>query len=767
MKRISLNKSIVGFIGVLLLFIMPCTVYPAVPQVVNYQGYLTDSGGTPVTTPVGIDLFMTFSIYDAATEGAAVWTETHTVSVNNGIYSVVIGSVDPTGNPLDLPFNTQYYLGVTAGTDQEMTPRQALTSVPTALNADTVDGLHGNAFAPDVHVHAGSDINSGRIILSGSSSVSGIITAHNTVDSGKGLQGSSSGLTGMGVYGLASYNGPFANYGGYFTAEGGRGRGVYGEATYIGDDINYGGYFMAYSRQGRGVFGYSGSAVGTNYGGYFTAEGITARGVYGEALHTGDDINYGGYFEAAGKKARGVYGRANNGSGTTNYGGYFEADGSEGIGVHGSASSTGGKGMYGYASNSGDVTNYGGYFESKGRTGQAVYGLASGTSTLPDFSKNYGGYFEARGTHGKAVYGVATFEGSTNNYGGFFEAHSELGAGVYGKGYGKYGYGLKGVASGENGRGVYGSAGTGIAAFFHSNSGYGLIVDQGYAGFGTDEPNGPVHIQSTLNINEDSNFTNRTAPIVVGDGDGTGVTLLIDGNQIEQTNSDNSLYLNNNSPSNVVMVMGGGKVGIGRNIPSADLHINTGSFLLGTSSAKQLRFRDTGGAVDIESLGVPLYINNSSGQETYLMGGDVGIGETTPSEKLHVAGNIYATGSITPGSSRELKENIRELSADEAIKALNNLYPQKFYYKADNEDEHVGFIAEDVPELLATKDRKGVSSMDVVAVLTKVVQEQQRVVEEQRNVNQQQQKIIAGLEKEMNELKRVMKLKGSLASVMN
>jgi len=45
-------------------------------------------------------------------------------------------------------------------------------------------------------------------------------------------------------------------------------------------------------------------------------------------------------------------------------------------------------------------------------------------------------------------------------------------------------------------------------------------------------------------------------------------------------------------------------------------------------------------------------------------------------------------------------------------------------------EEHVGFIAEDVPELVATPNRKGLSSMDIVGVLTKVVQEQQNAIKE-------------------------------------
>ena len=89
-----------------------------------------------------------------------------------------------------------------------------------------------------------------------------------------------------------------------------------------------------------------------------------------------------------------------------------------------------------------------------------------------------------------------------------------------------------------------------------------------------------------------------------------------------------------------------------------------------------------------------------------------------------------AGGVWTNASSKELKENVQNLTADEAAKALTDLNPVKFNYKADKAEKHVGFVAEDAPDLVATKDRKGMSPMDVTAVLTKVVQEQQKTIAE-------------------------------------
>ena len=126
--------------------------------------------------------------------------------------------------------------------------------------------------------------------------------------------------------------------------------------------------------------------------------------------------------------------------------------------------------------------------------------------------------------------------------------------------------------------------------------------------------------------------------------------------------------------------------------------------------------------MSVYGLGFNRLVFNSSG---YL-----GVGTTTPSYPLEMASGAYVTtgGVWTNASSRECKKDIKRLSIQKAINALNHLDPVEFAYKVDSENRHVGFIAEDAPDLVATKDRKGMSSMDVVAVLTKVVQEQQRTI---------------------------------------
>jgi len=134
---------------------------------IPYQGRLADSGGTPITSTVN----MIFRLYTAASGGSPLWEEQWTgansVQVSDGLFNVMLGSVNPI--PLNvIASNTNLFLGITVGTDSEMSPRVQLGSVPFATQALTVpdgsittakiaDGSITAAKAP--HLIAGSSPN--------------------------------------------------------------------------------------------------------------------------------------------------------------------------------------------------------------------------------------------------------------------------------------------------------------------------------------------------------------------------------------------------------------------------------------------------------------------------------------------------------------------------------------------------------------------------------------------------------------------------------
>ncbi|HEV7768814.1 MAG TPA: tail fiber domain-containing protein, partial [Thermoanaerobaculia bacterium] len=123
------------------------------------------------------------------------------------------------------------------------------------------------------------------------------------------------------------------------------------------------------------------------------------------------------------------------------------------------------------------------------------------------------------------------------------------------------------------------------------------------------------------------------------------------------------------------------------------------------------------------------------------LGGNVGVATFSSAFPFQVGdagagdgnGAHVTTGGVwTNGSSRSFKNNIAELSAEEAMAAVAALKPVRYNYLSEPNEQYVGFIAEDVPELVAqtSEDRKYLSPMDIVATLTKVVQEQQKTIDE-------------------------------------
>ena len=98
-----------------------------IPHLINYQGKLTDKDNKPIEGTHAI----TFRIYDAETSGTLLWEETQSVTIQKGIFSVMLGGV----TALNLAFDKPYWLEIKVGTEA-MSPRQQIASVPYAFTAE-------------------------------------------------------------------------------------------------------------------------------------------------------------------------------------------------------------------------------------------------------------------------------------------------------------------------------------------------------------------------------------------------------------------------------------------------------------------------------------------------------------------------------------------------------------------------------------------------------------------------------------------------------
>ncbi|WP_072925048.1 tail fiber domain-containing protein [Microcystis aeruginosa] len=167
-----------------------------------------------------------------------------------------------------------------------------------------------------------------------------------------------------------------------------------------------------------------------------------------------------------------------------------------------------------------------------------------------------------------------------------------------------------------------------------------------------------------------------------------------------------------------------GNVGIGINSPTARLHIAD----YGRGNLKFLAKSGVGHDIGYDGGNDSSFWFAHFGAET----GDTRFrwdNGSSARELLVIQNNGNIIGKFVQSSSKTLKENIDLLSLQEAAQTLAGLNPVKFNYKTDSDQhQNIGFIAEDVPELLATSDRKGVSIMDIVGLLTKVLQEQQKII---------------------------------------
>jgi len=203
----------------------------------------------------------------------------------------------------------------------------------------------------------------------------------------------------------------------------------------------------------------------------------------------------------------------------------------------------------------------------------------------------------------------------------------------------------------------------------------------------------------------------------------------------------------------------GGNVGIGTTTPTALLHIASSTSarinLEKTGATANLSYITNDGELRIVS-GRNLYLQSAAGMAIIFRKGttevmripwdsnNVGIGTTSPAYKLDVVGDIRTTGCLvynggtlgTCTSDIRLKDNITDLSFNNALAKVLSLQPKQFTLKNDPSQKISGLIAQEVeqfaPELVTT-DEKGYKQIkygDVQWLLIEAIKEQQKEIEE-------------------------------------
>jgi hypothetical protein len=112
----------------------------SIPQMLSYQGRLTDTLGVPVGDTT---YQVTFRLYTVATGGASFWNETQTVRTRSGLFSTLLGSVAEIES---VPSSGTLYLGMAVGGGAELSPRLRLVGsaysylAGKSANADLLQG---------------------------------------------------------------------------------------------------------------------------------------------------------------------------------------------------------------------------------------------------------------------------------------------------------------------------------------------------------------------------------------------------------------------------------------------------------------------------------------------------------------------------------------------------------------------------------------------------------------------------------------------------
>lgn len=127
-----------------------------IPEMLNYQGRLLDANGRPARDSV---YAMGFALFDDSIGGSSFWSESKGVETHSGLFSVMLGSVNPIPG---LPSDGGCYLEMTVRPQPPLAPRTRIVSAAyayVARRADTANfAIAGGGGGTVTSVHQGSGI---------------------------------------------------------------------------------------------------------------------------------------------------------------------------------------------------------------------------------------------------------------------------------------------------------------------------------------------------------------------------------------------------------------------------------------------------------------------------------------------------------------------------------------------------------------------------------------------------------------------------------
>ncbi len=271
------------------------------------------------------------------------------------------------------------------------------------------------------------------------------------------------------------------------------------------------------------------------------------------------------------------------------------------------------------------------------------------------------------------------------------------------------------------------------------------VEDYGRIGFGTSIPYVELHIKDgdtpTIRLDQDgSSGWAAQSWDMAGNETNFFVRDVTNGSKL-------SFRIQPNTPSSTLSLRSTGYVGVGTWSPGYPLEVET-------TNEHSVLFLDRTDGVQafMSAQETEAFFGTSSDDELrFAINGNwrMKLNETADSDILEMTDGGTYDGTWNPGSSRAYKENIQDLSSADALNAFKELKPVRYNYLRTKDEERLGFIAEDVPDLVAMNGRKNLNAMDIVAVLTKVLEKQQKLAEQQQETISRLNERLTKMEKKL------------------